>query len=381
MSAAPLRPVEGVPVAGGRVALVDPLGVASEPFVLEPAEWDLLRANPGAAGALPAELRARLSGAGLLQDEVFEERRREALDRFRALPARPAAGAGSDYEADPTSLRIEIGGLVANDWDMPPVHDALAVLAPATPIRTAAPLYARAWAALRHAEDVARIVLLGVSRAPLQRVLVPCDKDLETPLGTVAVDRAALGALQVVPGRDELAHRDALALERHALFARVLFPRAPVVPLLVGAVGAGTAPPGGSARVEAAVEALRRVRALPGRTLVVAASDLAHLAATVAGGAAAEPPAPGELRAADRRALAHATALEPEAFWTALRGRPRMAEHAAAPYLALRLMADAAPLRAEVLGYLQIPIEGGTITTAAAVFRAAAPAAADQAPE
>ncbi len=368
----------------GRVALVDPLGVAHEPFVLEAAEWIALRSWDAAAAdgtsrperdasSLADALRTRLSSAYLLDDEAFEDRRRAELDRYRALPARPASGAGTDYDPDPTGLRIEIGGLVANDWDMPPVHDAVGALAPGAPIRSAAPLYARCYAALRHVEDVARVVLLAVSRAPLHKVLVPSGKDLETPLGTVAVDAAALAALQVVPGRDELAHRGALVLERHALFLRVLFPRTPVLPLLVGAIGTGTAPPGGSARVEAAVEALQRVLDLPGKTLVIAASDLAHLSSPVPG---AEPPGPeprapdpAHLRTQDRLALQHATDLEPEEFWTALRGRPRHAQHAAAHYLALRLFADQPALRGEVLGYLQIPIEGGCITTATAAFR------------
>ncbi|MEZ5980526.1 MAG: AmmeMemoRadiSam system protein B [Planctomycetota bacterium] len=396
----PLRPL-GVsgPLPGDRVAVYDPLGV-SEParegaFLLDVEEWTWAQGFDGRAdvGALAerigrgargevrperiADLAERLSRAHLLEDDRFERAFAREFDGFRRDTVRNPLGAGTEYPSDPFDLRIRIGGVVADDWDMPPLEDPVGVWAPGGPLPAAAALYGRAYAAIRHARrDVRRVVVMGSAGGPLDPLLVPLAKPFETPLGTVEVDREALAQLGVLPGREQLAHRFASVLERQLLFVRLLFPTVPIVPILVGSFDAEREPAGDPEVVEA-LAALERVRALEGRTLVVAASDLYHLRRPHALTAAAPPGAMlggargNEIAAGDRAELDAFESLDPDAFARAslLDGDPGRASQASAPYLLLAHAVGSCPgLRATNLGYLQCPAPGALFTAGASVL-------------
>ena len=403
---APLRPLRAVPVTADReppVALHDPLGVApagaGTQVVLSPAEWAVARAFDGRRefgelSRLGAErdpsggwsevrvrgLAERLQAGLLLAEPGFERAFEASFEAFRRLDARPAAGAGSEYSADAFELRMAIGGLVADDWDMPPLPHARAVLTPASPLGEMAPLYSRAWAAVRHArEEIARVCVLANLEAPLEPLVVPLAKPFDTPLGRVPCDTEALARLGLLPGRTQLAHLHARAIERQVLFCRVLFPDVPLVPLLVGSSPFAEGP-----ETEEAVAALRALDEAEGRTLWVVASDLTRLGAgpSDAGGtgddrrrAAVLGGATGAaIRDVDRRCLDALTKLDPEAYAELVRDEEdsRRTALAAAPYLLLRLLEkrrslrDDEPLAGSTLGYLQSP-RPGRVTTAAAV--------------
>jgi hypothetical protein len=150
---------------------------------------------------------------------------------------------------------------------------------------------------------------------------------------------------------------------------KLLFPRLPIVPVLVGALEhPSTEPP---AAVEAAVEALERVLALPGKTLIVCASDL-----SIANGAGADARTLGEIRERDRIAVDHATRADAEAYWrqASSSADPTHRPSFIAPYLFLRLCdgrpstdPERATIAGSVLGYQQLsPSE--SFTTAASVL-------------
>jgi AmmeMemoRadiSam system protein B len=399
--------VRALTEGGERVCeLRDPLGVmraADGPDALSiPAlSWTIARHFDGARDAVAVaaaveratgeavdaarveRVAAVLSEHLLLEDERFRSARDAQLAAFRAAPARPAVGPGRDYEPDPLDLRIRVGGLVANDWDMPEVR-VRALVTPATDLARGGRLYARSWGAVRRCGgENARVLLLGPASADVGRLLVPCPRAFDTPLGTVPVDTAGIGALEVDPGPDELAHRDALVLERQALFLRLILRDVPVVPVLVGTVPAARAAdahegdtPAGRPEVEAAVAALGRVLALEGPTLVIAAADLAHAGPRHAtpwneGGAGAL----GALRALDADCADRATRVDPEGFWRVGQARPdpARARNMVPVYLLLRLVAarnalvpEAERWRGSVLGYEHVA-RGEDVVTAASI--------------
>ena len=207
---------------------------------------------------------------------------------------------------------------------------------------------------------------------------MPLAKDLEPPLGPLAHDAEAMAALAVVPGRDELAHRDALVIERQALFLRLLFPRLPVLPILVAGPphGRDGYAPAGDPAVEAALEALRRVLALPGPTLILAAADCSSARAESAESLDLGRGAARAVREQDRRATDHALALEPEEFWTAAAQPSGPAESNPLPaYLMLRLLTAGyaapggdEPLRGSILGYLQMQSNTDFVSATSLVF-------------
>lgn len=351
---------------------------------------------------------AHLERALLLDNRAFREARERAFQGFRQETQRPAYGAGSEYPDDPFELRLRVGGLVADDWDMPPLPHAQGLIAPDAPIERAAQLYARSYAAVRHARGHARrVVLLANVGARLEAPLIPLAKSFATPLGEVPLDGEALAALGQLPGQDQLAHRSSRALERQALFVRLLFPDTPALALLVsdlpGLLDEDSEGPDHE-RVEACSAALTRLDDLEGPTLMICASPLYRegpLGAPANGQTQAEPapeaqapndpPAPhrdlgpgtllggshgGRIRSGDRAAIDALTQVDSEAFLQTLREEddPLRNRWAAAPLLMLRWLEerfslkDGTPVKGSTLGYAPQLAPGELSTAASIVF-------------
>jgi len=388
----------------GFVRVRDPLGVSPTArgpagLVLSEAHWQLARKLDGStdfgeaartasvelhqASALLEQLGAEL----LLEDERATAALDRALAAFTSASSLAPRGPGVDYDADPLALRIGIAGRVADDWDLPASADVAGALAPATGLRSRGALFARTYAALRHHErSFARVLLLGSVAAPLESALIPLDRPIETPLGALEIDRAAVALLPSPRGHDLLAHATSLALERHALFLRLILPRLPVCAVLIPAAQElGTAP---EAKLERAHDALRAIEGLPGRTLLLAACDLAELAGESEPNhaphkAASEQPGlivtggpRARLRAEDSSFVDALTSLDAEALWERGRGSENALRRAGLPlaWITLRWMQerkslpDGAPVRGALLGYQQAAERTGLVSSASVVF-------------
>jgi AmmeMemoRadiSam system protein B len=402
-----LRALEVAPFQREGRALLrvrDPLGVSPSArgpagLVLSAGQWEFARRLDGTAIIEDAAAAARLDSSSartaleLLDAELLLENERahfaldQALQVLRASQELPARGPGVDYEADPMALRIAIAGRVADDWDLPASTDLAGAFAPASGLRSRSALFARTYAALRHHERrFARLLWLGPAPAPLDAALIPLDRPVGTPLGRVEVDREALGLLPPAQGHDLLAHAASLALERHALFLRLILPRLPICAVLVPAES--DVAPRPTPRLERALEALRSILDLPGRTLLVAACDLAELAGEsdasqatprgaaeragmlVTGGPRAR------LRADDAAYVDALTRLDGEALWELGRGSENALRRACLPlvWLALGCMQgrttepDGAPVRGTLLGYQQAAERTGVVSSASVAF-------------
>jgi len=402
-----LRRLEAAPFqreGRGFVRVRDPLGVsqtASGPagLVLGAAQWELARRLDGTTA-----LEQAARGAGVGADEarrvleqlsaellLDDERARSALDRalemLRSAPELPPRGPGLDYDADPIALRIAIAGRVADDWDLPASADVAGALAPASGLRSRGALFARTFAALRHHErSFARVLWLGAVPAPLESSLIALDRPVGTPLGKVELDREAQALLPPPRGHDLLAHTASLALERHALFLRLILSRLPVCAVLVPAQSdLGSSP---SAELQRAFEALKSIESLPGRTLLLAACDLAELSG--ASDPSLSAPKVGReraglivtggpkdrLRAEDAAYVEALTDLDPEALWSLGRSSENALRRACLPlaWLATRWMEgrtsepDGTPVRGALLGYQQTAERTGLVSSASVVF-------------
>jgi predicted class III extradiol MEMO1 family dioxygenase len=228
--------------------------------------------------------------------------------------------------------------------------------------------------------------LLGSVAAPIESAWIPLDRPLATPLGTLELDRAAVALLPSARGHDLLAHTASLALERHALFLRLILPRLPVCAVLVpSTTRLGTTP---DAKLEGALAALRAIESLPGRTLLIAACDLAELAGEsepdqVPLKSASEQPGlivtggpRARLRAEDTSYVDALTSLDASALWELGRGSENALRRAALPlvWITLRWMKerrsqpDGAPVRGALLGYQQATERTGLVSSASVVF-------------
>jgi AmmeMemoRadiSam system protein B len=180
-------------------------------------------------------------------------------------PRRPAV-AGSFYPDDPRLLRRDVEAHLAAARATPRQAAPKALIAPHAGYVYSGPVAASAYARLPR-EGIRRVVLLGPShRVPLRGLAVPSADAFTTPLGPVALDRAALEALCRLPQvseRDD-AHAAEHSLEVHLPFLQVVLGEFRLVPVVVG-----DATPGEVA------EALDLVWGGP-ETLIVVSSDLSH---------------------------------------------------------------------------------------------------------
>jgi len=192
---------------------------------------------------------------------------------FRDSPPPAAAGrvrapavAGAFYPADPAVLARMVDGCLSGALADP--VPAKAIIAPHAGYAYSGAIAGTAYAAVRHRGDsVRRVVLFGPAhRLPFRGLAAPDADGLMTPLGVVPVDRAVVESLLGLPDVRiiDRAFDGEHALEMQVPFIQRCFPKAAVVPLLVGAAAPET------------VEAVMARLWGGDETLVVVSSDLSH---------------------------------------------------------------------------------------------------------
>lgn len=180
---------------------------------------------------------------------------------------RQPAVAGSFYPADAAQLHAMLDGFLA----VPPADPQgppKAIIAPHAGYIYSGPVAASAYAQLRAASDrISRVVLFGPShRVPFRGIATTSADYYATPLGQVAVDRAALAALADLPFVQALdqAHLFEHSLEVHVPFLQEVLKRFSLVPLVAG-----------DASPEEVATVLERLWGGE-ETLIVVSSDLSH---------------------------------------------------------------------------------------------------------
>ena len=254
------------------------------------------------------------------------------------MTMRPPAVAGTFYPAAPDRLRSAVADLLAGA--APAAGPApKALIAPHAGYVYSGAVAAAAFAALRAARGIERVVVIGPAHyVPVAGVAVPTADAFATPLGDVPVDAKALATIADLPfvAPSDAAHRPEHALEVELPFLQAVLEEFAIVPLLVGDAGA-----------REVAELLRRLWGGP-ETVVVVSSDLSHY---------------HDDRTARRLDAATAAAIE-RGDWEVLGPSDACgylpiagllieagARRLAARRLALRNSGDAAGDRASVVGY------------------------------
>lgn len=179
---------------------------------------------------------------------------------------REPAVAGQFYPEDPLELQALIRGLlddVTQDGDGQPK----ALIVPHAGYVYSGAIAASAYARLsRYRDAYTRVVLLGpCHRVPVAGMALSEADTFRTPLGDVAIDRAAVAQL-----RDrgipvfEPSHRYEHSLEVHLPFLQTVLGEFSIVPIVVG-----------EARAESVANVLEALWGGP-ETLIVVSSDLSH---------------------------------------------------------------------------------------------------------
>ncbi|TXH61472.1 MAG: AmmeMemoRadiSam system protein B [Burkholderiaceae bacterium] len=259
---------------------------------------------------------------------------------------RPAAVAGLFYPGDAATLRAQIAGLLGAAGT--PARDAAPkiLLAPHAGYVYSGAVAAEAYATLGAAarERIRRVVLLGPShRVALRGLAAPTVEAFETPLGRIAIDRAALDSLADLPqvvARDD-AHASEHALEVQLPFLQTVLADFRLVPLVVG-----------HATPEEVAEVITRLWGGE-ETLIVISSDLSHYLPYA------------RAQAADRATIDAVLRLDPALDHEQACGATPLAgallaarAHGLAPrLLALCNSGDTAGDRARVVGYAAVAFE------------------------
>jgi AmmeMemoRadiSam system protein B/AmmeMemoRadiSam system protein A len=183
-----------------------------------------------------------------------------------AMTVRSPAVAGTFYPSEPDALmRVVNAAVAASTADRVP---AKAIVAPHAGYLYSGEIAGSAFRSVAHLGDtITRVVLIGPShRMAFDGIVAPSATGLETPLGTVPIDVVALTRALTLP---EVRIYDAPFDGEHALevelpFIQALFPRASVVPFLIG-----------DATTVAVERLLEELWGGP-ETLIVVSSDLSH---------------------------------------------------------------------------------------------------------
>jgi hypothetical protein len=184
---------------------------------------------------------------------------------------RPPAVAGSFYPGDAAALRRELAALLdAAQAQLEPASVApKIVIVPHAGYGYSGAIAARAYAQLKpFAAGIQRIVLLGpVHRVPVRGLAAPTVNAFETPLGRIAIDRAALWPLKALPQVvfDDRPHAPEHSLEVQLPFLQAVFGAGfSLVPLAVG-----------DAKPSEVAAVIEKLWGGP-ETLIVISTDLSH---------------------------------------------------------------------------------------------------------
>jgi AmmeMemoRadiSam system protein B len=352
-----LRPVESIVVPDrehGRVLVLrDTQGVTDAHAVLPPAlasvvlrftgrltcEEIAIEASEEVGSSVPVAVVVRLAdelAAGLfLEGPLFRAARARVEREFAEARTRAATHAGGAYHGERPALERYIdeaclakangnGAAHAANGVAGPMR---ALVAPHIDPWRGAVGYGRAYAALAASipPEADTFVLFGTSHAPMREPFALCRKAFDTPLGAVEADEPSIDAIAARasgfdPYADQFNHKREHSLEFQVVFLKHILKQREfrIIPILagLGAHQTGGTDPAADARVSAFMDGVRAlVESRPGRVVVVAGADLAHVGPRFGDASPYGSEERGALESADRASLDHAISLDAQGFW------------------------------------------------------------------
>ena len=225
-----------------------------------------------------------------LEGERVESARKQVQDLYRQAPLRAAAFAGRSYEADGAKLKKQIDGFFSSKEgpDFKPSENKgkliKGLVAPSYDLKQAGPIYAWAYKELQEAQQPDVLIVIGTAHAGLENLFAVTDKDFETPLGVVPVNRPILDRLKsLVPEyfAEDIAHVSEHAIEFQLPFIQtntgVTTPSS-IVPILSSFSAMSLADSSVRAPIDRFISALREAITASGKAAcVIATGELAHL--------------------------------------------------------------------------------------------------------
>ncbi|MCX4189044.1 AmmeMemoRadiSam system protein B [Methylophaga sp. OBS3] len=182
---------------------------------------------------------------------------------------RPSAVAGLFYPARATELETLLSQQFAS---LPHAshHFPRALIVPHAGYSYAGKVFAKAYQLLQHfKEQIQRVIVLGPShRVPFKGIAISAADYFATPLGSVAVDKAAIARLSALEGVRffESAHETEHSIEVQLPFLQYVLDQFEIVPIITGDAN--------TSAVSQAIQTAMQDDA--DDTLIVVSSDLSH---------------------------------------------------------------------------------------------------------
>lgn len=240
------------------------------------------------------EIVAALDEAMFLDNSAFQDYMAQAERDFRTMEARPASSAGSAYSDEPKELAESLEQMLNN---RPPAeetpsrreHFPAGIISPHIDYARGAHGYGQIYGLLRERSTPATVVVLGTAHLPISQPFSLCEKDYETPLGTVKVDHEAAQTIrEALQGhaevdKDILAHRGEHSIELQTIWLRHIYgDNTRIVPILVNSLSEYTEGNSNAAdaREVPALKALADCLASmveKGDVMLMASADLSHV--------------------------------------------------------------------------------------------------------
>ena len=132
---------------------------------------------------------------------------------------------GKSYEEDPEKLREQIAGFFTSKEGPGTIPSGnkgkliKGLVAPNYEVKDSGPIYAWAYKELREAESPDVYIVIGIGHAGLDEPVAVTDKDFETPLGVVPVNRPIMDYLKA-KGGDELFAEEIRHQKEHSIEPR-----------------------------------------------------------------------------------------------------------------------------------------------------------------
>ena len=266
---------------------------------------------------------AVLDREGYLYSQNFSIRRRQFEENYARQPVRRSVCAGGAYPSDPDDLREFLQNIMESSPAAAVEAGASGIIAPHIDLNVGGASYSPAYHAIS-GSDADLFVIYATSHYAGYDLIIPTDKDFETPLGLVRTDRALLEAIRTrLPfevTRNDIAHRPEHSIELELIFLQHLFPgrEFTILPLLVTSFAGffgGDAPPCAHDKVRLFAEAVRGAVAESGRKAVfISSGDLGHIGRKFGDDFDAEDKLP-ELARADASLLSRLAACDRDGFF------------------------------------------------------------------
>jgi hypothetical protein len=240
--------------------------------------------SPSKVEQLVADLNQKL----FLEGPRVETARQQARIDYRKRPIRAAAFAGRSYEAEAMKLKKQIEGFFTSGEgpDFKPSENRgkliKGLVTPTYDLKQAGPIYAWGYKELQEAECPDVYVIIGTAHAGLENLFAATDKDFETPLGVVPVDRQILEHMKSRASEyfeEDIAHQSEHAIEFQLPFLQTLVGKPfTIVPILSSFSALSLNDPMVRSSVERFLCALRDAIGASERSVcLIAAGELAHL--------------------------------------------------------------------------------------------------------